>query len=374
MRAAALLALFCLLGTLTAPAQRRKKKEEQTQVLQLPKDLPNAVVAETRRLAFYVTPLSAKGLLSQQVRDGLKALAHDTAGDQVVHIRAFVAGTGDLRRVRDLISEIDTDRHQPLPALSLVQAGGFGKEGAQVVLEAVAAERKDVNPHGLAFFSAPVAVSANPLDPAMPLAAKSLAGLRKAIEAADLTAPDVLRVTCFFSALDDLSAARRLVGPEYPRAALDFVQTQRVPTAAAAGCEAVARLRSNPGPGVRALDSAGLEHEPGLAAASLVGPGRLVLTGTQVSFGYQEQDGRLAFERLAKELAQNGSSPRDAVMAHFYPLSLGMAAQVRKLYAGFFQAGRPPAGSLLLFEGLPSMDAGFAVDMVAAKPDDSSAK
>jgi len=367
-KAAALLALACALGVLAAPAQK-KKKEDQTQVLQLPKELPNSVVGETRRLAFYVTPLSSKGLLSQQVRDALKSLSRETAADAVVHIRAFVAGTGDLRRVRDLISEIYGDRHQALPALSLVQAGGFGKEGTQVVLEAVTAGKKEVNPDGLAFFSAPVAATANPLDPVLPLAVKSLAGLGKALEAADLTAGYVLRITCYFTALEDLAAARQLVEADYPRAAIAYVQTQRIPTQAAAGCEAVARLRSDRGTGFRVLDSGNLVHEPGLSAAVLVGAPRLVFTGTQVSFGYQEQDARLAFDRLRKELAQTGTSPQDVAVAHFYPLSMGIANQVRKLEAGFFDAARPPAGSLLIFEGLPSLDAGFAVDVVAAKPD-----
>ena len=61
-----------------------------------------------------------------------------------------------------------------------------------------------------------------------------------------------------------------------------------------------------------------------------------------------------------------GSIP-DVAYAHYYPLSHGIAAQVRKVRAEFFDAARPPAGSLLTFEGLPSMDAGFAVDVVAAK-------
>jgi hypothetical protein len=44
-----------------------------------------------------------------------------------------------------------------------------------------------------------------------------------------------------------------------------------------------------------------------------------------------------------------------------------MAAQVRKVRGAFFDGARPPAASLLVFEGLPSMDAGFAVDVVAVK-------
>jgi hypothetical protein len=52
------------------------------------------------------------------------------------------------------------------------------------------------------------------------------------------------------------------------------------------------------------------------------------------------------------------------VLARYYPLAEPIANQVRKLRAGFFPG---PANSLVLFEGLPSMDAGFAVDVVAVK-------
>ena len=151
----------CLLIAI-APGWRRrksKKKEEITQTLQLPKELPGAVIGETRRFTFHVTPLSARGLLSAQVRDALKALTHETGGNPVLKIRAFVAGSGDLRRVRDLVSEAFTDSRLPLPSLSLIQAGGLPLEGAQVVLEAIAAGKKEVNPQGLVFLSAPVATS-----------------------------------------------------------------------------------------------------------------------------------------------------------------------------------------------------------------------
>ena len=50
--------------------------------------------------------------------------------------------------------------------------------------------------------------------------------------------------------------------------------------------------------------------------------------------------------------------------ANYYPLADPLAAQVRKLRTEFFAAS---AGSLVLFEGLPGMDAGFAVDVVAVK-------
>src|SRR5437016_2105176 len=136
MRAFPLVALACVLAVAVSFAQRKKKKEEETQTLQLPKELPSATVGDTRHLTFYVTPLSAKGLLSAQIRDGLRALSHQAGSDTILRIRAFVAGSGDLRRVRDLVSEHFTDRRQPLPALTLIRSGGLPLEGAQVVLEA----------------------------------------------------------------------------------------------------------------------------------------------------------------------------------------------------------------------------------------------
>jgi enamine deaminase RidA (YjgF/YER057c/UK114 family) len=349
------------------PAQEQGKKEDETQALQLPKELPLVVAGETRRLAFHVVPLSAKGLLSQQVRDGLKTLSQRTGRDTVLHIRAFVAGTGDLRRVRDLVSETFTSRRQPLPALSLVQVGGLPLAGAQVVLEAVAAGNRDVNPNGLAFFSAQAAASENPLDPVAPLTAKSLARLRQVLKAAGAEPPDVVRVTCFFSSLENLAASRSLVEAEYPRAAIDYVQPQRAPAGALSACEAVARLRRSPGARLRLVDADSLAREPGESQAALLDAPQVVLTGTQASFGYAEKDARLAFERLRRALEQAGASPGGVAYARYYPLFPGIASQVRKLRLEFFDAARPPAGALLLWEGLPSMDAGFAVDVVAAK-------
>jgi enamine deaminase RidA (YjgF/YER057c/UK114 family) len=349
--------LACLLAA-SAPAVQKKKKEDITQTLQLPKELPNAVIGETRRLTFYTTPLSARGLLSAQVRDALKALIHDTAGSPILKIRAFVAGSGDLRRVRDLVSEVFTDKKLPLPALSLIQSGGLPLEGAQVVLEGIAAGKKDVNPQGLVFLGAPIATSGSPLDPAAPLAAKSLASLEEALKAAGSEPADVVKVTCFLSTLEDVAATRKLVAADFPHATLNYVQTQRVPARGLAACEAVARLRWTTGTRLHFEPAAG---EP---RSALVAAKNVVLTGTQVSYGYQEANSRLAFERLQKVLETSGVTARDVAFAHYYPLAEIIAEQVRRLRGAFFGT---PAGSLVLFEGLPGMDAGFAVDVVAVK-------
>jgi enamine deaminase RidA (YjgF/YER057c/UK114 family) len=354
---------YCLSAS---AAQRKKKPEDITQTLQVPKELPATVTGETRRLTFYVTPLSSKGLLTPQIRDALKALTRETGSDTVLKIRAFVAGSGDVRRVRDLVSEYYTDRKQPLPVLSLIRSGGLPMEGAQVVLEAIAASRKEVNPKGLAFLSAQTATADDPLSPVAPLTAEALAKLRKAVHAAGAEPADVVRVTCFVSSLENLAASRTPAATEFPHAALNFVQTQRGPGEALAACEGVARLSADPGR-LRFLGVEGLPAEAGRSEIAMVGAPQVVLTGSQVSFGYQEQDGRLAFERLGRELTEAGTSFHDVAFAHYYPLAGGILAQVRKLRTSFFDQAQPPAGTMLLFEGLPSMDAGFAVDAIAVK-------
>src|SRR4029077_4482636 len=97
---------LCLLLATGLLAQKRKKKKKEDvepipQTLPLTPDPPEAVAAEPGRLSFQVSPLSAKGLLSQQVRDALKALARLNHGVPIVKLRAFVAGSGDLRRVKE---------------------------------------------------------------------------------------------------------------------------------------------------------------------------------------------------------------------------------------------------------------------------------
>ena len=248
MRRFGLVALIWRVGALLAQSVRkRRRRKKRRKPCRCPSELPGfLLVGDTRRLTFHVTPLTNKGLLSPQIRDALKALAHQTGSDTVLKIRAFVAGSGDVRRVRDLVSEVFADRRQPLPVLSLVRSGGLPMEGAQVVLESISQTRKEVNPNGLAFLSGQVATVPDPLAPVAPLTAQSLAALGQEVKAAGAEPGDMLRVTCFLSSLENLAASRQLVDAEYPRAERNYVQTQRAPGSAVAawvrrrGC---ARLR-----------------------------------------------------------------------------------------------------------------------------------
>jgi enamine deaminase RidA (YjgF/YER057c/UK114 family) len=366
-RLAVIVSLALIVALAAWPAQKKKKKgeEEITQVLELPKEPPAAVVADSDRLVFQVSPLFSKGLLSQQLREELKwVLRQDRP---VVRLRAFVAGTGDTRRVQTIVSEVFTERRLALPALSVAQIGALPQEGAQVLLEAVMTEKKPVNPNGLAFISSQSAKVNEPLQPVAPYAEKAAGRLDAALKAAG--AGDVLRVGCYLSSLDDIDKVRALMAARFPRASVTLVQPLRGAFESGAACDAVARLASSPTSPLEFLNPQGLEPPPQASAIALVGPGRVALSGAQLAFGSSGDDARLAFQRLGKSLEQvTGSFDRTAVV-EVYSLSRAAAELARKASAGFFDSSRPPAVSVLPFEGLPSMDAAFAVDVIVLLSD-----
>jgi enamine deaminase RidA (YjgF/YER057c/UK114 family) len=338
---------LCVLLACGLWAQKRKSKKDEeppTQVLPPLPEPPEAVVAETGRLSFQVSPLSAKGLLSQQVRDALKALMHDNHGVAIVKLRAFVAGSGDLRRVQTIVSEELTDRRQALPAISTIQVGALPMLGAQVVLESVSIEKKAVNPSGLVFFSASDARDA----------AAAVAQLRKAVSAASVKPANVLRVTCFLSSLEDGPAVRMALAANFPSAAVDLVQMQRLGLQPQIACEAIGRLDSQP-------PQAGTPSQFAIAVAP-----KLVFTETQLIFRDQDSDIRLAFQRLGKAMEPLGASYKDVIWSGVYPLTRPLAEKIDALRFDFLDRARPPAGTMLLFEGLPSIDATAAIELVAA--------
>jgi enamine deaminase RidA (YjgF/YER057c/UK114 family) len=305
---AALLSLVVVYGA-------KKKNADDTQTLDLPKDPPIVAIGETRRLIFNVSPLSTKGLLSQQTRDALKAILKMNGGAPVIHIRAFVSGTGDLRRVPQIVSEIFTGKKLPLPSVSVVQAGALPLENAQVVLEAVSQAKKEVNADGLIFIEAQPAAS---IESALDQLAARLGGAV------------ALRVSCFVSAM----GAPAAITARFPSAAVDLVQTQRTPAQSEANCEAVGRGKS-------------------ITAA------KLAFTGTRVAFGADEKAAKLVFGRMERDLGESGSGPADIVSTNIYPLSVRIGDFARKV--------RSTSGTVTVipFEGVASVDGSFAIDAVA---------
>ncbi len=316
--------------------KKKKKRAEITQALTLAPELPTAVTADTDRLAFQVTPLSGKGLLSQQIREALKTLLHSSRGP-IVKLRAFVAGSGDLRRVGEIAGEMFLEKKFPLPALTVVQVGALPMEGAQVVIEATEVDRKVVNPYGVAF------VAAQPAS----IVAESLRQLEKELTAAGMRPSDALLVTCFVSSLDDQRETRQAIATTFPSAALDYVQMQRAPVTPAVSCEAEARMRS----GEFTSDS----H------VALVSSPQVVITGTQLAFSTQDSDFQLALDRLEKTLATKNAGLPQVVMAHLYVTSSGLSSRILALHS----ARSPSSYTLVPIEALPSLDASFGLDVIA---------
>jgi enamine deaminase RidA (YjgF/YER057c/UK114 family) len=339
---AAVLLSFTLMSDLCAQKKNKKDTEPPTQVLPPLPDPPDAVVAETARLSYQVSPLSNKGLLSQQVRDALKALLRDNHGAQIVKLRAFVAGSGDLRRVQTIVVEEFTDRKLALPALSTIQVGALPMIGAQVVIEATSVERRELNLGGLAFYPGYTAKGA----------AEAVASLRNRA-----SEQEMLRATCYLSSLDDAPSTRSAAAAAFPGAVIDIVQTQRQSLEPFVACEGVARYP----------DPKGVVTGPGNMQGKVFA-GKIVITGTKLVFRDEDADIRLAFQRLGKAMEPLGATSKDVFWTGIYPLTHPVATKVMELREEF--AGPRNAGNSaqVLFEGLPSTDATAAIELMAAVP------
>jgi enamine deaminase RidA (YjgF/YER057c/UK114 family) len=354
---AGLLAFAMVSGLAAASKKKKKNEEEITQTLPVLQDPPPTVTAEVERLGFRIAPLSPKGLLSQQVRDGLKVLIRDSRGS-IVKIRAFVAGTGDIRRVQTIVSETFGEKKLQVPALSTIQGGALPGEGVQVALEAIEANKKPVNPNGLAF------ISGQPAD----TIEESVGRLNTVLRGLAIPNNRMLKVTCFVSSLEYHAQMRTAVTGAFPTAAANYVQMQRLPVRPQVECEGVAALE-NPigGDRMKLVNPTGIEASPNYAQAVLIGPGRVVISGTQMGFGTQDADIRLAFDRLGRSLDAAQASYKSVVFTHVYPVSEAAANQFRALRFNYLDKTHPPASTLLPFEGLPSLDASFGMDVIAVR-------
>jgi Putative translation initiation inhibitor, yjgF family len=155
------------------------------------------------------------------------------------------------------------------------------------------------------------------------------------------------------------------VANAFPGAAADYVQIHRASLLDdLAECEAVAALRAAPLQPLRLVSPVA----GSVSMAALVHPGRIALTGTQLAFRFEDEDVRLAFGRLGKALESVGATFKNVAMTSIYPLTRGSQDRVGRIRFEYYDKAAPPAGTMLLFEGLPSMDTAFAIDVVAVLP------
>ncbi len=331
------------------PIVKKQDPEETTQALPPAKEPPAAVTAETGTLVFSTLPLSSKGLLSQQTREAVRLLLRNNRTGTVVKLRAFVAGSGDVRRVQEIVSEVFGEKRQALPALTVVQVGALPLEGAQVSIEAVVAGRKESNPNGLGFFSAQSGSSLG----------EASSKLRDAFAKAGLAASNALRVSCYVNSLDAAGDPRRHLSA-FSSAAVTVVQMLREPVGPNAACEAVAQLRAPAEPSVKFVAG-----EDGQAVAVFVSVPSVALTSLQMAFGRDKEDIRQGYDRLNKALATVHASFADIVAADTYLLFGSVAQTAGEVRAEFSGHSAPPATMTLPFQGLPSLDATLGIEAVA---------
>jgi enamine deaminase RidA (YjgF/YER057c/UK114 family) len=322
---------------------------------------PRVVEAETRRLTFQVSPAPQSGDAAEQARQCLRGFS-----DPVVKLRAFVVGAENVEPVRRAIEAEFKKRRRPAPLLSVIVIGALPHANARVLIEAVSLAKTEVNPGGVAFISGQPVSEQKPIAEIAPLVEKSLAALGVAHKAINVEPADVLRATCFVTSLADVVEAERMARRAFPAAALSFVQLQRNPTRALVECETVARLRAAEKESLRFVNPDGLNASPNYSHVALVGAPRVVFSDLALAPGLQESDAKLAFTRLEQALLSGGASIKQVAMSHLYPISPAASELIRNTRFGFYDKSRPPASTLLLFEGLPG-GAAFGVEVVAPK-------
>src|SRR5262249_26288317 len=94
-------------------------------------------------------------------------------------------------------------------------------------------------------------------------------------------------------------------------------------------------------------------------------PAKLIFTGTQMAFGDQEEALRLAYGRLARALEPMRASFADTLVMNLYSLNRTTTDKVLALAPQFLGSARPERSTEIV-EGLPSLDATAAIELVAA--------
>ena len=341
---------FTLLALVLSAAQNnsRKYQEPKPQVLPLPVELPMALTADTATLDFHISPLLRTGGLSAQIRQSLNNLINDTHGETIVKLRAFVAGTGDARRVQSEAVNIFTDHKLPLPVLSIIQIGGLAADAAQVVIEAVVSTHKPVNPAGLAFITGQYGRSFT----------DSLDHLKTSVALANVPPDHLLTATCFTSALNDYDVRRAAVHAAFPNAEINIIQALRDPATDATMCEAIGQLTTAPAQDVERLEK---------AHATLVNSKHLVFTGLQLCFGSFLDDGQEANQRLRRAASGAGGHIQDeafanaAVQIDAFSLTPAAGSALRKT-----TSFPPSTFTVLPVEGLTAIDATAGINAILA--------
>lgn len=301
-----------------------------------------ALAADTETLDFHISPLLRTGGLAAQIRQSLNDLIRDTHSETIIKLRAFVAGAGDARRVAALVGDMFTERKLPLPVLSIIQVGALGTDSAEVVIEAVVATKRIVNPNGLAFLAGQTGSS---LD-------EAIERLKQSADAASVPPDRVLSCTCFASRIGDYVSTRDRIQAVFPKTAINVVQALREPPNDESMCEAVGQLTRQPARGPLVW----LKN----ARATLVNSHQLIFTGLQLTFGNYLDDAHEAFARLQRAAA--------ALQAVEVPVEVNAFSLDTYADSALRKTTSVPLSTFTIqpVEGLPGVDASAGIEAVLA--------
>jgi enamine deaminase RidA (YjgF/YER057c/UK114 family) len=98
-----------------------------------------------------------------------------------------------------------------------------------------------------------------------------------------------------------------------------------------------------------------------------VKPAKLVFTGIQMAFGDQDQALRLAYGRLGRALETVKAHYSDSLVLNIYSLNRSAAEKAAALVPEFL-GSKAPVYTTRVVEGLPSLDATVAIELVASGP------
>jgi enamine deaminase RidA (YjgF/YER057c/UK114 family) len=319
------------------------------------------IEGETRKLQFQVAPASMEGNVADQIDKAL-----DTFKSRILNLRAFVVGTDQVGIARLTIEEYFQKKRRAIPTIVVVAVGALPHPKTRVAIEAVLDSGRTLNPEGIAFISGQAGSSDKPVEQMLPLAEKALKDLNSVHRAAGIQPEDVLRVTCLMTSVADAAEVEARVKREFPQAARSFVQLQKAPARGVIECESVARLRTRPAEPLQFIYTDGLPKSPNFSHAALIGAPRLLFSDLRLPKSDKEYDARKTFAELHQFLKYFGGSIKQVAMSNLYPASQEATDLVRRIRFDFYDRDRPPASTMMTFEGLAD-NASFGLSVIAVK-------
>ncbi len=365
------LLLFCtLLAWLAVPGVRGQKPlaEEKPQTLELAPEAPDAIKAETSRLAYLLLPLERSGLLSHQVEESMKKLRAQLRKRKLLRITAWVGGAGDTRRVSSGIRELLAKWRIPIPAITVVRVGSLPDRAARVAFDVEIEESKPVNPHGLMFLAGTRAAAPEFHFDVSGEVRKSLDILAQRLAAEGSRPDDALMTRCFVSLTENMPALEQTVREHFPKSQIRVLQGLRSSPDSYAACNLTVRLSATPPEPLEARVTTLEEHAAPVTTLTKTNARGLVLTSAQLGFRATDADLDLAFERLQSTLKTAGSSLADTLQLNILAENLEVGQHAESRGRRYFNPKHDPAILRAAVEGLPALDATFSLDAIAIIP------